>query len=106
MNSDFTHLTPQDQVVTISVRAHGFYGEKEMRQAFPAWDPARRLETCQESGAAGPLLGQLSSMVGPACISGNLPSAQAHIPIPAHLQKPDAKPPSKEDYFVKLEDLL
>ena len=25
----------QDQVCTISVRAHGFYGEKELRQAFP-----------------------------------------------------------------------
>ncbi|CAE7835488.1 ispH [Symbiodinium sp. CCMP2592] len=59
----FIRFNEKDQVITISVRAHGFYGEKELRQAFPA-----------------------------------------HLPVPAHLQKADAKPATKEDFFVKLED--
>ena len=43
----------QDQVITISVRAHGFYGEKELRQSFPAGTsrgtfqrPARPASAC------------------------------------------------------------
>ncbi|CAE7507172.1 unnamed protein product, partial [Symbiodinium pilosum] len=59
----FIRFQEKDQVITISVRAHGFYGEKELRHSQPAF-----------------------------------------IPIPAHLQKADAKQPTKDDLRVKYED--